>query len=54
MSGASTTNAGRIVTTGSDSYGIVGQAIGGGGGAGGKSASNISTKKSTNDGGNGD
>lgn len=43
-----------IVTFGADANGIIAQSIGGGGGAGGKSASNLSTKKSTNDGGNGD
>ncbi len=43
-----------IVTFGADANGVIAQSIGGGGGAAGKSASNISTKKSTNDGGNGD
>ena len=43
-----------IVTFGADANGIIAQSIGGGGGVGGKSASSISTKKSTSDGGNGD
>ncbi|TPE63088.1 autotransporter outer membrane beta-barrel domain-containing protein [Sandaracinobacter neustonicus] len=43
-----------IVTFGGDANGIIAQSIGGGGGAAGKAGSNISTKKSTNDGGNGD
>ncbi len=37
------TNAGRIVTTGADSYGILGQSIGGGGGVGGASAATAKT-----------
>src|SRR6202000_3519751 len=36
-SGKTTTNAGQIASLGSDSYGILGQAIGGGGGIGGAS-----------------
>ena len=43
-----------IVTFGADANGIIAQSIGGGGGVAGKAGSNISTKKSTNDGGNGD
>jgi hypothetical protein len=53
---ASVTNASgaTIVTFGGDANGIIAQSIAGGGGAGGKAATNLSTQKSTGDGGNGD
>ena len=53
---ASVTNAAgaTIVTFGGDANGIIAQSIAGGGGAGGKAATNLGTKKSTGDGGNGD
>jgi hypothetical protein len=41
--GAASTNAGRITTLGSDSYGILGQSIGGGGGVGGASTAESKT-----------
>jgi uncharacterized protein YhjY with autotransporter beta-barrel domain len=48
------TNTGSIVTFGADAPGIVAQSVAGGGGMGGKAATNLGTKKSTGDGGNGD
>ena len=38
-----TTNAGEIITSGADAYGILGQSIGGGGGQGGESAAKMRT-----------
>jgi hypothetical protein len=43
VDGASATNAGQISTLGADSYGIIGQSIGGGGGIGGASTAESKT-----------